>query len=124
MGDQQANTVLDEGTEQADLGAALGVLTRYNFAPDLLARFHAYLAEAGPVEHYMIRPEDVAAALGLDEGRVLELLVAAVHEGLLDLSWEVLCPQCTGATVSWASLGEARQESYCEYCTQNFAVRA
>src|SRR5437763_30845 len=42
---QQDVNLLDYTAEAADLGEALVALTRYNFEPAILARFHAYLTD-------------------------------------------------------------------------------
>ncbi|HKP17646.1 MAG TPA: adenylate/guanylate cyclase domain-containing protein, partial [Gaiellaceae bacterium] len=52
---------------------------------------------------------------------VLELCLRGVREGLLDLRWYVLCPQCRGPAQRGTSLADLRLgEAHCESCQIGF----
>jgi class 3 adenylate cyclase len=103
---------------------ALAALARYPFPPDTLARLQTYLTTASPAELNSLRAEDLMARLGLDEQTTLELLATAVHEGLLDLHWDVYCPACQGNGATWESLQQAVQSTACPHCRTTFDIHA
>jgi class 3 adenylate cyclase len=103
---------------------ALAALARYPFSPATLDRLRAYLTTAPPADLNAIQAEDLMARLDLDEQTTLELLATAVHEGLLDLHWDVYCPACQGNGASWDSLQQAVQAATCPHCQTSFDVHA
>ena len=109
---------------QVSLEAALAALARYPFPPDTISRLQTYLTSANPADLTLIRAEDLMARLGLDEQTTLELLATAVHEGLLDLHWDVYCPACKGNGATWDSLQQAVQAAACPHCQTSFDVHA
>jgi class 3 adenylate cyclase len=58
-----------------------------------------------------------ARGLPLDEG--LDLLLHAVHAGLLRLGWELGCPGCGMQIRSVAELGAASDHPYCNLCLKD-----
>lgn len=109
---------------QVSLEAALTALARYPFPPDTINRLQAYLAAANPADLTRMRAEDLMERLGLDEQTTLELLATAVHEGLLDLHWDVYCPACNGNGATWDTLQQAVQAATCPHCQTHFDVHA
>jgi class 3 adenylate cyclase len=109
---------------QVSLDTALAALTRYPFPPDTITRLQNYLTSAPPADLSRIRAEDLMARIGLDEQTTLELLATAVHEGLLDLHWDVYCPACQGNGATWDSLQQAVEAAACPHCQSTFDVHA
>jgi class 3 adenylate cyclase len=99
---------------------ALAALGKYRVSEETLARLLAYLATAPAADLNLIRAEDLAARLALDEARTLELLAAGVHEGLFDLHWDVFCPGCTGHAADWTNLTQATAALTCPHCDNRF----
>ncbi len=59
----------------------------------------------------------LAATRGLDEDRVIAALLHASRLGLLEMSWNILCPSCGGVLDANATLKSVRQEDYhCAFC--------
>src|SRR5262249_52755609 len=57
---------------------------------------------------------------GLDEERTITTFLQAAQIGLVDMSWNVLCPSCSGVLDANASLKSVRsQEYYCAFCNLN-----
>ena len=106
----------------ADPGDALAALGKYRFTPETLTRLRSYLAAAPAADLNLIRAEDLATRLPLDQATTLELLAAAVHEGLLDLHWDVFCPGCAGHDADWTNLGQATAAMTCPHCENHFDV--
>jgi Family of unknown function (DUF5939) len=60
---------------------------------------------------------DFAATRGLDEERVIAAFLHGARIGLFDLSWNVLCPGCSGVLDANATLRTVHHEEYeCALC--------
>jgi hypothetical protein len=60
---------------------------------------------------------DFAATRGLDESRVIAAFLHAARVGLFDLSWNVLCPGCSGVLHASTSLKTIHTDDYsCALC--------
>ena len=84
---------------------------------DLVHRLEKMLREAPDVELSHIRPFTVARDWGCDRWHVLRLFLHATRCGLLDLSWEILCPNCRSSRQPpTTSLSNLRQNVHCDVC--------
>lgn len=77
-------------------------------------------AAAQDVSH--IRPRALARKLNLPAESVVDVCLHGVHEGLFDLSWDVICPSCRIATQSQDAIGNIRKHAQCEACDFDFEV--
>src|SRR5262245_30948316 len=60
---------------------------------------------------------DFARRDGLDEERAITTFLHAAQIGLLDMSWNVLCPSCSGVLDANTSLKTVRSQQYhCAFC--------
>jgi adenylate cyclase len=86
--------------------------------PDnLIRRLETFLRESPDVELTHIRPLAVARGWDTDPWWVLGLFLRATRCGLLNLSWEVLCPNCRSSRQTPASsLGQLKNVAHCEVC--------
>ena len=89
---------------------------------DLVRQLAALLRDSADVEICRLRPFAVARQWRQDRWQVLRLFLHATRCGLLDLSWEVLCPKCRSTraplTTSLAEVG--RSQMHCEACQIKF----
>src|SRR5207244_1987822 len=65
--------------------------------PALIARLALHIEGSDETDLARIRPYALADEWGAERRLVLQLLLHAAREGLLDLRWEVICPLCHGA---------------------------
>jgi class 3 adenylate cyclase len=64
-----------------------------------------------------LNPLAFAAARGLGEDAIIGALLHAARIGLFDLSWNMLCPGCSGVLESGFALkGLDRSEYHCSFC--------
>lgn len=63
-----------------------------------------------------INPLAFAGRYGLKEQRVISAFLQASRLGLFELSWNVLCPHCSGVLDANASLKSVRSQHYCAFC--------
>lgn len=105
-----------EGTLQTGLGK----LRAIGQPPELIAKLDAFLREAPDVELAHIRPLVVARRWGCDEWKVVTLFLQATRGGLLDLSWEILCPNCRSSRNPVNTLRDLHRTAHCEVCQIEF----
>jgi class 3 adenylate cyclase len=80
--------------KRPSLSAAAANLEKYNVSAELRARFAQHLEKSPSREAYHVNPRLLAERLNLNERETLNLLVAALYEGLVTLHWDVQCPVC------------------------------
>ncbi len=81
------------------------------------------LAESGDdIDLDRIRVRRLAREWRLDERRVIRTALHATRAGLLQLTWDVLCPHCRGVRRKLASLGEVPERGECEACAVEFGT--
>jgi class 3 adenylate cyclase len=97
-------------------------LTARGAAPDLVARLIETIERGDDVALARMRPYALADAWGRPRRAVLELCLLATRAGLLELSWNVLCPLCRGAKESSASLNDIPSRVHCSVCHIDVAV--
>lgn len=102
--------------------SAAANLTRYDVALDLRDRFVLFLENARDRELYHLNPRYLAARLGLSERAMLRILLAAVHEGIVKLHWDVRCPAC-GSTDHRAALSDLHHDEICPACQNRFSAQ-
>jgi class 3 adenylate cyclase len=70
-----------------------------------------------------VRPYQLASAWGLARRDALTLCLCATRAGLLDLSWDVVCPRCLGAKERATTLRELRAGMvHCDTCLVDFTT--
>jgi len=57
---------------------------------------------------------------GLNEQRVISAFLQAARLGLFELSWNVLCPGCSGVLDAGTSLKTVRDHEYCAFCSAGY----
>jgi len=71
---------------------------------------------------YRIQVRERARVWGLDEDDLLRVALHATREGLLELSWDVVCPHCRGVTDENGKLAELPVAGGCEVCGIEFGT--
>jgi len=66
---------------------------------------------------YRINPIRFATDRGMDPDETVNLFVCAARIGLFDLSWDLICPACSGLLDTAQVISQFNRESfYCAYC--------
>jgi len=50
------------------------------------------------------------------------MFLRATRAGILDMSWDLLCPSCRGTTEGHTNLGDVHSRSHCDTCQIDFTV--
>ena len=67
-----------------------------------------------------LRPYELADAWGADRAQVLDVMMHAAHEGLLEATWDVVCPKCLLAHESLRELAQVTRVGTCKACASSF----
>ena len=106
---------------RASLENGLNKLRAEKMAAPLVAKLSALLTESADVELSHIRPFAVAKNWRADRWDVLKLFLHATRAGLLNLRWEVLCPNCRATrTPHTARLADLAHTAHCDVCNIRF----
>lgn len=104
MSEEGLFTILRQSAD-ADAAAAIERLVQYGTDREL-SRINAL---------------DVAARAGLDEDRVIAAFLHAARLGAFELSWNVLCPGCSGVLDTGATLKSVDRTEYsCALCAAGY----
>ena len=88
----------------------------------LMKRLEEFLDHADELSVQRIRPYILADRWHVDRRLVLEMFLRATRAGILDMSWDLLCPSCRGTTEGHTNLGDVRGSSHCNTCQIDFTV--
>ena len=94
-------------------------VTSSNPSRELLEQLQRYLREPG-APNMRLSPKWLAKTLQIDERELLGALAYGVHDGVVELHWEVYCPLCGGGTAEIGSLKHARGNIECVGCQTSF----
>jgi len=98
------------------------VLTQQGTDAKLVARLEEFLDHADDLSLQRIRPYALADHWKVNRRAVLEMFLQATRAGILDMSWDLLCPTCRGTTEGHTNLGDVRGQSHCNTCQIDFTV--
>ncbi|WP_238323377.1 adenylate/guanylate cyclase domain-containing protein [Planococcus antarcticus] len=87
---------------------------------DYVELLHRYLADKGDHDIAQIEPVQMAKLWNADLDDTLRVLLYATKAGLLNLSWNVICPNCRVSKVEHNSLSELEQQFHCDLCGINY----
>jgi len=88
--------------------------------PELLNRLEDFLDHADELSIQRIRPYALADAWKTNRRAVLEMFLRATRAGIVDMSWDLLCPSCRGITEGHSNLAEVHGDSHCNTCQIDF----
>ena len=105
----------------AALDTGLKKLRTEKISAPLVEKLSALLTESADVELSHIRPFTVAKNWRVDRWDVLKLFLHATRAGLLNLRWEVLCPNCRATRAPrTSSLADLARTAHCDVCNIRF----
>ena len=113
--------------DSAAIGTRLGSLSSRLIAEarqpaPLVGRLCEHVANADDLSASKMRPYALADGWGTDRRETLDLFLHATRAGMLDFSWEVLCPHCRGSKPGRSDLSGISGEEHCDSCGIDFTV--
>lgn len=97
-------------------------LRQFRVRPALVDRLAAHLRSADDPDVIRMRPFGLADAWGQDRLQTLRMFLYATRAGLLDLEWDVLCPNCRGPSVRLPTLADLGTDAHCDSCNIRYDV--
>lgn len=116
MGESPRAHYLEAMSEADPLFATL----RQSADADTVAAIERLVREAPDRDLCRINVLAFAARHGLNEQRVISAFLHAARLGLFEMSWNVLCPSCSGVLDAGASLKAVRNQEYCAFCAAGY----
>lgn len=98
------------------------VLAQAPLRGDILSQLIEHLRSGYDDEVTRMRPFEWADRRQVPRREALRAFLHAVKAGLLDMSWEVLCPNCAAPKEKLASLTELKKGSHCDTCRISYDV--
>jgi class 3 adenylate cyclase len=99
---------------------SLFAVLRQSADSDCVTALERFVRDAPDRQLARINVLDFARHERLDEERAIAAFLQAGQIGLLDMSWNVLCPSCSGVLDANTSLKSVRSEEYyCAFCNLN-----
>lgn len=86
----------------------------------ILDNLYDYLHRADDFSIQRMRPYALADGWGLPRRDILEAFLRATRTGMLDLYWDLLCPECRGVAEDYKTLGEISSTAHCNTCQIDF----
>ncbi|MBI4624892.1 MAG: adenylate/guanylate cyclase domain-containing protein [Verrucomicrobia bacterium] len=104
--------------------AAIGrtLVTAAGQPAPLVEKLREFVASADELSAARIRPYALADEWRASRRDTLHLFLHATRAGLLDFSWDLLCPHCRGAKASQRSLDGVTAQAHCETCHIDFTA--
>jgi len=97
-------------------------LTEQGLDKDLVKRLVDWIGTATDDEIERIRVRERARSWSIDEDELLRVFLHATRAGMLDLSWDVVCPHCRGVREATGQLGELPSSGQCDACGISFGT--
>lgn len=82
----------------------------------------AHVVSSDDLSASKMRPYALADSWGTDRRETLDLFLHATRAGMLDFSWNVLCPHCRGSRQAQSGLQGVSSEAHCDSCGIDFTV--
>jgi adenylate cyclase len=109
-----------QATAAADPADAWSRLVRIGASPQLASSLRRHLESAPDDEVVKMRPFELADRWGADRRETLVTCLRATTAGLLEMTWEVLCPGCRIPKKSAGSIDRLTGEIHCDFCNVSF----
>jgi class 3 adenylate cyclase len=90
--------------------------------PEILDGLVEHIEGGDPLDVYRIQPRRLAHEWRVDESAMLSACLHATRAGLLELSWDVICPHCRGVREETDRLSALSSASSCEVCEVDFGT--
>ncbi len=88
--------------------------------PTYIEKLHQFLSTSDSSDVSKMRPIYLAKKWNVDELEVIRLFLYATKVGVMNLSWNLICPNCRVSKVEYSSLKSLEQQFHCDLCGINY----
>jgi class 3 adenylate cyclase len=89
---------------------------------NILDRLYEFIHRADELSIQRMRPYALADSWKLPRRAVLEACLRATRAGMLDMYWDILCPECRGVTADNSHLSDLSSKAHCNTCQIDFTA--
>ncbi|HZV02426.1 MAG TPA: DUF5939 domain-containing protein [Planctomycetota bacterium] len=111
--------VLADGGERI-LDRSKAALVELGYDAALVERILDLIRREPDRELARLRPFALARRLGVDKITLLRMFLHATKRGLLEMSWDLICPSCKGSQEATTELSRLKTDAHCESCNIKF----
>jgi len=104
------------------MGFLLPKLAQMPIQQNLIPHLQRHLQEATDEEVLRMQPYALAEAWRVEPHEVLRLFLYATKAGLLDLKWEMMCPNCRVPKAEYDTLESLTPRYHCDLCGVDFSI--
>ncbi|TAA72244.1 adenylate/guanylate cyclase domain-containing protein [Planococcus salinarum] len=104
----------------AELERLETVLRNWPVEEEQIGLLHQYLTEKSDHDAALMEPFKIAEQWGADPDAVLRLFLYATKSGILNLSWNLICPNCRVSKSANTSLSGLTADFHCDLCGINY----
>ncbi|WP_282020734.1 adenylate/guanylate cyclase domain-containing protein [Planomicrobium okeanokoites] len=104
----------------AELDRLTTVLRNWPVTPQSVDLLHAYIVTKSDHDAAHMEPVRIAEAWGMETDEVLRLFLYAAKSGVLNLSWNMICPNCRVSKSEQNSLSGLTSQFHCDLCGINY----
>ncbi len=95
-------------------------LSARGFDPKLVRRMLDHLLYQPTKVLERLRPYVLADAWGVDRAELLSLFLHSANRGLVDLTWDLICPRCLASHESHPALAKVERLGVCVPCNRSY----
>lgn len=110
------------GEAEARLRTGREQLIAEGLPGEAIDRLVGWIRTGDDADLHRIQIRERARAWKLPETDLLRTALHATRAGLLDLSWDTICPHCRGLRDETGSLAHVKAEGHCEVCKLDFTT--
>jgi len=100
----------------------LNKLKGYPVNKELVSKLESFIKNSSDLEVTKIRPFELAYQWRQDPMEFLRFCLYSVKAGVMDLIWQVLCPNCGAGTQEVSNFNEFLPDSHCSTCQIEFGI--
>lgn len=103
-----------------ELARLESILENWPVDGEQVALLHRYLVEKSDHDVALMEPFVIAEQWRADPDEVLRLFLYATKSGMLNLSWNMICPNCRVSKSASSSLSSLTADFHCDLCGINY----
>ncbi|PKL17370.1 MAG: adenylate cyclase [Spirochaetae bacterium HGW-Spirochaetae-5] len=97
-------------------------LLDHGFESSLIDNLFSYIINSTDEKLYRIRPKELTGIFGVEFEKLISILLYSCKCGLLNLSWDIICPHCRGIREKHEHLWSIEDKSTCDVCDIDFST--
>ncbi len=95
-------------------------LKNENINHGILDLLSDYIIKSPNNDLYRMRPKYLARKFNMDEQELINTMLHSTRTGLLNMTWDIICPHCLGVRERANHLWDVRRVSSCDVCKIDF----